>query len=78
MMKHFSDGLASELPIAKESRVGLRIYEDKVPIDEQTYSTAVEFKLDPITCALNGGKTTVCCSRSTKQMRNLRTIPTST
>lgn len=56
-MIDISDGLASELlHIAKESRVGLRIYEDKVPIDEQTYSTAVEFKLDPITCALNGGE----------------------
>lgn len=52
-----SDGLASELlHISKESNVGVRIYEDKVPIDQLTYDTAVEFKLDPITCALNGGE----------------------
>lgn len=52
-----SDGLASELlHISKESKVGVRVYEDKIPIDELTYETAVEFKLDPITCALNGGE----------------------
>lgn len=52
-----SDGLASELRhISKESKMGVRIYEDKVPIDQLTYDTAVEFNLDPITCALNGGE----------------------
>lgn len=52
-----SDGLASELlHISKESKVGIRIYEDKVPVDQLTFDTAVEFKLDPITCALNGGE----------------------
>jgi thiamine-monophosphate kinase len=52
-----SDGLASELfHISNNSDVGIRIYEDKVPIDNSTYETAIEFKLDPITCALNGGE----------------------
>ena len=52
-----SDGLASELlHISKESKVGVRIYEDKIPIDQLAYETAVEFKLDPVTCALNGGE----------------------
>lgn len=52
-----SDGLASELlHLSKESNVGIRIYEDKIPIDELTYETAVEFNLDPITSALNGGE----------------------
>jgi thiamine-monophosphate kinase len=52
-----SDGLASELlHISKESKVGIRIYEDKIPIDQLTFDTAVEFQLDPITCALNGGE----------------------
>lgn len=56
-MIDISDGLASELfHIGKESKVGIRIYEDKVPIDELTFETAVEFNLDPITCALNGGE----------------------
>lgn len=53
-----SDGLASELlHIAKNSNVGVRIFEDKIPIDQLTFETAaVDFKLDPITCALNGGE----------------------
>lgn len=52
-----SDGLASELfHISNNSNVGIRIYEDKVPIDHSTYETAIEFNLDPITCALNGGE----------------------
>lgn len=52
-----SDGLASELfHISKESKVGVRIYEDKIPVDQLTFETAVEFNMDPITCALNGGE----------------------
>lgn len=52
-----SDGLASELlHISHQSRVGMRIYEDKVPIDTLAFDTAVEFNMDPITCALNGGE----------------------
>jgi thiamine-monophosphate kinase len=53
-----SDGLASELlHISRQSNLGVRIYEDKIPVDHFTYETAaVEFKLDPITCALNGGE----------------------
>lgn len=52
-----SDGLASDLlHISTESNMGIRIYEDKIPIDELTFGTSVEFKLDPITCALNGGE----------------------
>ncbi|MFM9075148.1 MAG: thiamine-phosphate kinase [Bacteroidota bacterium] len=52
-----SDGLASELlHISKASGVGVKIFEDKVPVDHMTYETAVEFNIDPITCALNGGE----------------------
>jgi thiamine-monophosphate kinase len=52
-----SDGLASELfHLSHRSQVGVRIYEDKVPIDNLAFDTAIEFKLDPITCALNGGE----------------------
>jgi thiamine-monophosphate kinase len=52
-----SDGLASELfHIGRNSGVGIRIFEDKIPVDQQTYETAIEFNLDPITCALNGGE----------------------
>lgn len=52
-----SDGLASELlHLSKMSGQGVRIFEDKIPVDNKTYDTAVEFNLDPITCALNGGE----------------------
>jgi thiamine-monophosphate kinase len=53
-----SDGLASELlHIATQSGVGVRIFEDKIPIDSTAYETAaVEFNVDPVTCALNGGE----------------------
>jgi thiamine-monophosphate kinase len=56
-MMDISDGLASELfHICKASQVGVTIYEDKLPIDKQTFDTAVELGLDPITCVLNGGE----------------------
>jgi len=56
-MIDISDGLASELfHLSKQSEVGFFIYEDKLPIDKQTYDTAVEFNLDPITAVLNGGE----------------------
>ncbi|GGZ40578.1 thiamine-monophosphate kinase [Echinicola pacifica] len=56
-MMDISDGLASELfHICKQSKVGVTIYEDKLPIDKQTFDTAVEFNMDPITCVLNGGE----------------------
>lgn len=57
-MIDISDGLASELfHISKNSGVGIRIYEDKIPVDEMTFNTAaLEFKIDPITTALNGGE----------------------
>lgn len=52
-----SDGLASDIfHIVKNSGVGVRIYDDKVPIDHSAFETAIEFKLDPLTCALNGGE----------------------
>jgi len=56
-MMDVSDGLASEIfHICKASNVGATIYEDKLPIDKQTFDTAVELNLDPITCMLNGGE----------------------
>lgn len=56
-MIDISDGLASELKhICKQSAVGATIYEDKIPIDQQTWDTARKFNMDPTTCALNGGE----------------------
>lgn len=56
-MIDISDGLASELfHLCKQSDLGVSIYEDKLPIEKQTYETAAEFGMDPNTCALNGGE----------------------
>lgn len=57
-MIDISDGLASELfHIATQSYCGIKIFEDNVPIDTETYNVAsLDFKIDPITCALNGGE----------------------
>ena len=55
-MINVSDGLASELKhLAQESNVGLRIYEDRLPIDYETAAMAEEFNLNVTTVALNGG-----------------------
>jgi thiamine-monophosphate kinase len=52
-----SDGLASELfHIAEQSKVGVTIYEDKIPIDATTYNMARELDLDPTLTALSGGE----------------------
>ncbi len=52
-----SDGLASDLMhICHQSEVGAVLYEDKLPIDQQTYQTSVDFKIDPVTSVLNGGE----------------------
>lgn len=52
-----SDGLASEiLHLCDQSHVGCELYEDKIPIDIQTYDRAREFGLDPTVCALSGGE----------------------
>lgn len=56
-MIDISDGLASELlHIARQSNVGVRVYNAKIPIDSLTSTTAIDFNLDPVTCALNGGE----------------------
>ncbi|MGK7391887.1 MAG: thiamine-phosphate kinase [Candidatus Cyclobacteriaceae bacterium M2_1C_046] len=56
-MIDISDGLASEIiHLSRNSGVGFKIYEDKLPLDKQTYDTAVEFKVGPTTAAMNGGE----------------------
>jgi len=56
-MIDISDGLASEvLHLSDQSKVGFRVYEEKIPMDGQTISTAEEFNLNPVMTALSGGE----------------------
>lgn len=56
-MIDISDGLASDLfHICNQSGVGAMIEESGVPIHPDAQMQAIDFKLDPITCALSGGE----------------------
>ena len=56
-MIDISDGLASEcMHLMAASGLGVRLYEDKLPIAEKTYDTARAFNLDPTLCMLSGGE----------------------
>ncbi len=56
-MIDISDGLSSELMhICTQSKVGCRIYEDRIPIDYQTAVMAEEIGMNLVTAALNGGE----------------------
>ena len=52
-----SDGLVSDaFHLCKQSGLGVALFEDKLPIGEETFRTVAEFNMDPNTCALNGGE----------------------
>ncbi len=56
-MMDISDGLSSELlHICKQSGVGCRVYEDRIPIDYQTAVMAEELNMNLVTAAMNGGE----------------------
>jgi thiamine-monophosphate kinase len=56
-MIDISDGLASELlHLCRQSNTGAVIFDENIPIDDQTHLAAEEFKISPITAALNGGE----------------------
>jgi thiamine-monophosphate kinase len=56
-MIDISDGLASELfHICTQSGVGAFIEESGVPIHPDAQTQAIDFNMDPITCALSGGE----------------------
>jgi thiamine-monophosphate kinase len=56
-MIDISDGLSSEiLHLCNQSGLGCQLEEAHVPIARETFNTALDFKLDPITCALSGGE----------------------
>jgi thiamine-monophosphate kinase len=56
-MIDISDGLSSEvLHLCNASKVGVKLFEDKIPLDPTVISTCEEFQLDSTTVALNGGE----------------------
>ena len=56
-MIDISDGLSSEIMhIGKQSGVGAKIFEDKIPLDDQTKNMALEMNINPLVAALNGGE----------------------
>ena len=55
-MIDLSDGLASDLfQICEASGLGCSVYDEKIPIDAKTSMAAIDFNIDPVTAALNGG-----------------------
>ena len=56
-MMDISDGLSSEiLHICKQSNLGCVLYEEKIPVAEETKNAAFKFEIDPTACALSGGE----------------------
>ena len=56
-MMDISDGLSSEiLHICKQSNLGCILYEEKIPVAEETKNAAFKFEIDPTACALSGGE----------------------
>lgn len=56
-MIDISDGLSSDLlHICRQSNVGCRIYQEKIPVSQETAKAAVELNIEPLICALNGGE----------------------
>ena len=56
-MIDISDGLASELlHICKASECGCQVYDERIPIVDETKEAAAEFQLEPVVAALHGGE----------------------
>lgn len=56
-MMDISDGLSSDiLHVCKASNMGCLLYEDKLPVAEDTREFAFKLALDPTACALSGGE----------------------
>lgn len=56
-MLDISDGLSSEiLHLCKQSTLGCRVYEEKIPVAEETKKAAYKFEIDPTACGLSGGE----------------------
>ena len=56
-MIDISDGLSSELlHICKRSKCGVQVYNDRLPIADETIRAAGEFQMEPLVAALHGGE----------------------
>ena len=56
-MMDISDGLSSELlHICKQSQLGCILYEEKIPVAQDSRLAAYKFEIDPTACALSGGE----------------------
>lgn len=56
-MMDISDGLSSEiLHICKQSELGCILYEEKIPVAQDSKLAAYKFEIDPTACALSGGE----------------------
>ncbi|GAK74880.1 thiamine-phosphate kinase [Nonlabens ulvanivorans] len=56
-MIDLSDGLSSEvIHLCKNSNVGMKLYEEKLPLDPTVIAACEEFNLDSTTIALSGGE----------------------
>lgn len=56
-MIDISDGLSSELlHICKASGCGVQIYDERIPVAEETIKAAGEFQMEPLVAALHGGE----------------------
>ena len=56
-MIDISDGLASELlHICKASECGCQVYDERIPVADETKEAAAEFQMEPLVAALHGGE----------------------
>jgi len=56
-MIDISDGLSSEvMHLCTQSKTGCVIYDENIPINAETITTALQFNIDPSVTALNGGE----------------------
>jgi thiamine-monophosphate kinase len=56
-MIDISDGLASELlHLCKASECGCQVYDERIPLADETKEAAGEFQMEPLVAALHGGE----------------------
>lgn len=56
-MIDISDGLSSELlHICKASKCGCQVYDERIPVADETVNVSNEFQMEPLVAALHGGE----------------------